>query len=107
MKPEWHPKNWGEGSGELWIENGPLYCGKLLKFRAGGRTSMHYHRLKTETMYLAKGRVLIRMEDEVIPMEVGDKLQILPFQWHQIEAVEDSELFEFSTEHFESDSIRK
>ncbi len=103
MKPEWHPKSWG---GEWWIENCELYCGKLLIFRAGGKTSMHYHREKVETMYLAKGRILIRMEDEVVPLEVGDKIQIVPFQLHQIEAVEDSELYEFSTQHFESDSVR-
>lgn len=103
MKPEYHEKSWGC---ELWIENVPEYCGKLLKFRAGGKTSFHYHRQKVETMYLAKGKVLIRMEDEVIPLAVGEKIQIVPFQLHQIEAIEDSELYEFSTQHFESDSVR-
>jgi mannose-6-phosphate isomerase-like protein (cupin superfamily) len=103
MKPTIHPKSWGF---ESWVENCPEYCGKVLVFRAGGKTSMHYHIKKLETMYLRSGKVIIRMEDETVPLEPGDKLQIQRFQLHQIEAIEDSELYEFSTFHEESDSIR-
>ncbi len=103
MKPEFHPKSWG---GEWWIENCAEYCGKLLVFRAGGKTSMHYHEKKLETMYLQSGKMLIKMEDETVPLEPGDKIQIQRFQLHQLIAIEDSELFECSTFHEESDSYR-
>lgn len=102
-KPEVHAKSWGA---EFWIENCPDYCGKLLVFRAGGQTSMHYHVKKLETMYLAKGKMLIRFENETIPLSVGECLQIQRGQKHQLVAIEDSELYEFSTTHSEDDSYR-
>lgn len=104
MRPERHPKSWGW---EDWIENCPDYCGKLLVFRAGGKTSLHYHKKKLETMYLAKGKMLIRLENETIPLDVGEKIQIQRGQKHQLIAIEDSELFEVSTTHHESDSYRE
>lgn len=103
MKPEVVIKTWGS---ELIIENCPEYCGKLLIFNAGGSTSMHYHVRKLETMYLAKGRMLVRFEDRAVPLEVGDKIQIQRGQKHQLIAIEDSELFECSTQDFWDDSIR-
>ncbi len=103
MKPPIVTKSWGH---EVFIENCAEYCGKLLVFRAGGRTSMHYHEKKLETMYLQSGKMLIRMEDETIPLEVGDKIQIQRFQLHQLIAIEDSELFECSTTDAPEDSIR-
>ena len=103
MKPDIIEKSWGH---EKIIDNNPEYCGKLLVFRAGGSTSMHYHAKKLETMYLQSGKMLIRMEDETIPLEVGDKIQIQRFQLHQIIAIEDSELFECSTTDAPEDSIR-
>ena len=36
----------------------------------------------------------------------GECMDVAPVLVHQMEALEDSELFEFSTEHFESDSYR-
>ncbi len=103
MKPEVHAKSWGA---EHWIDNNELYCGKLLVFRAGGRTSMHLHKLKQETMYLHSGKMLIRFEDRTVPLEPGDCLRIERGQKHQIIAIEDSELFECSTTHREDDSYR-
>ena len=104
MEPQVHPKSWGR---ELWIENCSEYCGKLLIFNAGGQTSMHYHVKKLETMYLAKGKMLIRIDDKTVPLGVGESLQIQREQKHQLIALEDSELYEFSTQHFEEDSIRE
>lgn len=102
-KPTIVPKSWGH---EAIIENCPDYCGKLLIFRAGGKTSMHYHKLKTETMYLRKGKMLIRFDDHTVGLDVGEKLQIQRGEKHQLIAIEDSELIEVSTQHFESDSVR-
>jgi quercetin dioxygenase-like cupin family protein len=79
----------------------------LLIFKAGGSTSMHHHLRKLETMYLQSGKVLIRFENHTIGLEPGEKIQIQRGQKHQIVAIEDSELFECSTQDFWDDSIRE
>ena len=103
-------KGWGW---ERWIVNKPQYCGKLLFFEKGKKCSFHYHILKDETFYLQSGKLILRYSDgdsleeaEEIVLEPGDKFYIYPGLRHQMEAIEDSELFEFSTEHFDSDSYR-
>jgi mannose-6-phosphate isomerase-like protein (cupin superfamily) len=104
------PKGWGR---EVWIANNPLYCGKVLEIRHGKRCSLHYHKLKTESFYLHKGRLKIRVmassDDpsiEEFELAAGDCMDVAPGLVHQMEALEDAELFEFSTQHFESDSYR-
>lgn len=104
------PKGWGQ---EIWIANSPLYCGKILQIRKGRRCSLHYHKLKTESFYLQCGRLLIRLmrspQSETIEefvMRAGACMDVPPGLVHQMEALEDAELFEFSTQHFESDSYR-
>jgi mannose-6-phosphate isomerase-like protein (cupin superfamily) len=42
-------------------------------------------------------------EFEISP---GDCMDVAPGFVHQMEALEDSELFEFSTQHFDTDSYR-
>ena len=104
------PKGWGY---EKWIVNSPEYCGKLLFFNKGKKCSWHYHKIKDETFYLQKGKLLVKYSDEddletskkTILME-GDKFHVYKGLRHQMLALEDSELFEFSTQHFEDDSYR-
>lgn len=106
-----HVKRWGH---ELWIENCPEYCGKLLCIKAGKSTSMHFHVKKLETMYLQSGWVHIEFLENidgkaVIRKEVlypGDKIVIPRLAMHRIVGVEDSTIYEFSTQHFEDDSYR-
>lgn len=106
---EWHEKGWGY---EVWVVNNELYCGKVLSIHAGKKCSLHYHELKTETMLLTKGRVemisgsLESPKENRIVLEVGDVFHIPPFLAHQFIAIEESEIMEFSTQHFESDSYR-
>ena len=103
-------KGWGY---EKWIVNKSLYCGKLLYFSEGKKCSYHYHKIKDETFYLQSGKIIVRYGDhddvnaavELI-LNPGDTFYVYPELRHQMEALEDSELFEFSTEHFESDSYR-
>ena len=104
------PKGWGR---EIWIANNELYCGKILEIRQGKRCSLHYHKLKTESFYLRSGRLKIRVkespESEVIEefeLIAGECMDVPPGLVHQMEALEDTELFEFSTQHFNSDSHR-
>jgi len=97
---------------EKWIENMDEYCGKVLVLEAGKRCSMHYHLKKMETMFLVSGRVDIRFrdpsnaEDYTVELRKGDSVRITRGQQHQIIAIEDSELIEFSTKHYEDDSHR-
>ena len=103
-------KGWGY---EKWIVNKEEYCGKLLFFRKGKRCSWHYHRLKDEVFYLQSGRLLVKhskfddvdVADETI-LEPGENFHVYRGLRHQMVALEDSELFEFSTQHFDSDSHR-
>jgi mannose-6-phosphate isomerase-like protein (cupin superfamily) len=104
------PKGWGR---EVWVVNGELYCGKILEIRKGKRCSLHYHKLKTESFYLRSGRLRVRVkpspDSEVVEdfVLVAGECMDIPLQLvHQMEALEDAELYEFSTQHFDSDSHR-
>ena len=103
-------KGWGY---EKWIVNKKEYCGKLLFFEEGKKCSWHVHKLKDEVFYLQSGRMIVRYSEnddiqlaEEIILEPGMNFYIYPGLRHQMEALEKSELFEFSTEHFDSDSYR-
>lgn len=103
------PKGWGS---EIIFANNDLYCGKLLNFNKGAKFSMHFHLIKDETWYVAKGKFLLHWIDtdtsarltEVI--SVGDVVRNRQGEPHQLEALEDSTIFEVSTRHFDSDSYR-
>ena len=104
------PKGWGR---EVWIVNNAKYCGKILEIRKGKRCSLHFHKLKTESFYLRRGRLRIRLKESVhadtireFDLREGECMDIPPGLVHQMHAIEDSELYEFSTQHFESDSYR-
>ena len=100
---------WGH---EKIIHNADGYCGKILCFKKGKKCSYHYHRLKTETFYCV-GRVLVTYgrgddpsEADEIVLNTGDSFHVPVGLRHQMEALEDSELFEFSTLDYPEDSIR-
>lgn len=104
------PKGWGR---EVWIANNDLYCGKILEIRKGKRCSLHFHKLKTESFYLRVGRLKVRVKEshesatvEEFELNAGECMDIPRGLVHQMEALEDAELFEFSTQHFDSDSHR-
>ncbi len=103
------PKGWGE---EVIICNHELYCGKLLRFNQGAKFSMHYHMIKDETWYVNKGLFTYRWIDTETAevnermLRIGDTVRQLPGQPHQLEALTDGEVFEVSTQHFDSDSYR-
>ena len=103
-------KGWGY---ERWIVNKEEYCGKLLFFEKGKRCSWHRHELKDEVFYLQSGKMIVKYSDqddiakaEELLLNPGDNFYIYQGLRHQMIALEDSELFEFSTEHFDSDSYR-
>lgn len=96
------PKEWGE---ERWLVNRD-YCGKILVLKQGYRCSMHHHKIKDETFYVAKGKVLMEYAGRKMIMKPGDTLLIEPHMKHRFTGLENSEIFEFSTHHEDSDSYR-
>ena len=109
-KPEKHIKKWGY---ELWIVN-DSFCGKILHFdKKGSKFSMHMHQHKSECQMCYVGKFLLKYIDPhnaaVLEREinVGDIINIPQCQCHQLIALEnDSEIFEVSSHHEDSDSWR-
>jgi mannose-6-phosphate isomerase-like protein (cupin superfamily) len=110
-QPKIVDKAWGS---EVWIENNSEYCGKLLKFRAGEKFSLHFHSKKKESWYCLKGPFKLTLLDTVNAKEEsyifdeGSAITIDRLLPHQLEYIGDDEgvIFEVSTEHFDSDSYR-
>ena len=103
-------KGWGF---EKWIVNTEKYCGKLLYFVKDRKCSWHYHKIKDEVFYIQSGRILVKFSDRdninlaaEIELGPGDKFHVYTGLRHQVIALEDTELFEFSTQHFDEDSYR-
>jgi mannose-6-phosphate isomerase-like protein (cupin superfamily) len=102
-------KGWGY---ELWVVN-DSYCGKLLHFAKGKKCSWHFHIVKDEVFYLHTGRLLVRFgfgDDLATASSVlllpGMSFRVPVGLRHQMEALDDSDLFEFSTHHDDADSFR-
>jgi mannose-6-phosphate isomerase-like protein (cupin superfamily) len=53
-------KPWGE---ELWVAHNEHYAFKIIRVNKGTRTSLQYHRLKRETIYIDEGAVVASLED--------------------------------------------
>lgn len=117
-------KGWGH---ELWVVNGPLYCGKILYFNKDKSCSLHSHKLKVETFHVYRGKIQLLIYSDhnqaeeyleewgpigllnackKIELNQGDYYHIEQMVAHKIIALEDSEIIEFSTQHFEDDSYR-
>jgi quercetin dioxygenase-like cupin family protein len=103
------PKGWGK---EIIFVNNDEYCGKLLCFEKGKKFSMHYHIQKKETWYVSKGSfILIWIETQNGTtyseyLKVGDVITNKRGEPHQLVALEDAEVFEVSTKHYDEDSFR-
>lgn len=126
-------KGWGY---EDWIDNNELYCGKDLFIKKGKKLSLHYHNLKTETFFVQSGSVRLVVyldvtldshfkswEDfdrilslksnqfdfrdlEVLTLLPGDSFQVPIGLRHTLFGNLDTHVYEFSTQHFDEDSIR-
>ena len=107
--PEIVVKGWGK---EIIFVNNDDYCGKILCFDKGKRFSMHYHLKKKETWYVNKGTFLliwIKTENGITYTEElnpGDVITNERGDPHQLIALEDAEVFEVSTKHYDDDSFR-
>jgi len=102
-------KGWGK---EIIFVNNDEYCGKILCFNKGKKFSMHYHLRKKETWYINKGKFILNwidIQNGITHSEYLSKGDIITNERgepHQMEALEDSEIFEVSTKHYDDDSFR-
>lgn len=103
-------KGWGY---EKWITNNEKYCGKLLFFEKGKKCSWHYHNVKDEVFYIYSGRIHLiygptddKKAAKELVLDPGDSFHVPAGLRHQMLGIEKTEMFEFSTKHLESDSVR-
>ena len=101
-------KSWGY---EVHIVNNEKYCGKKLFVRQGKWLSYHHHEIKDEVLFVESGRIYMtygtnEQDFRSIEMGPGQAFHVEPNLKHQIQAVEDTMIFEFSTQHFDTDSHR-
>jgi mannose-6-phosphate isomerase-like protein (cupin superfamily) len=102
-------KGWGH---EVIFVNNNKYCGKILHFKKDAKFSMHYHLIKQETWYISSGKFIfkyINTSDATIvsqELEAGDVITNEIGQPHQLICIEEGDVFEVSTEHYDTDSYR-
>lgn len=108
-QPEIENKGWGK---EIIFVNNDEYCGKILCFNKNTKFSMHYHLQKKETWYVSKGSFILNWIDTTNGityseyLNIGDIITNERGEPHQLFALEDSEVFEVSTKHYDDDSFR-
>lgn len=109
LKPESHPKAWGE---ETWWVNNDKYCAKSLKFLAGKSFSDHYHFVKEETWICVSGELSLEYYDLsnadklTKTINPGDVIHVPAGNPHKLTAITDAVVWEVSSRHYESDSYR-
>lgn len=103
-------KGWGF---EKWIVNNDRFCGKLLYFVSGKSCSWHFHLIKDEVFYIQSGELLVTYSwgddlttAKTVVLKPGDSFEVPKGLRHRMTALKETEMFEFSTFHDESDSIR-
>ncbi len=103
------PKGWGH---EEIIHNGEECCGKILHYKKGGKSSTHFHLIKSEFWRVLDGIFKLTYID----METADRKEAILIKGnvidiyhgcvHGIECVEEGSILEVSSQHFDSDSYR-
>ena len=102
-------KGWGH---EIVFVNNNLYCGKILHFNKDAKFSMHFHLKKKETWYVSSGKFIFKYIDThnadilEIDLHMGDTITNEIGEPHQILCLEEGDIFEVSSQHFDSDSYR-
>lgn len=100
-------KPWGS---ETWIAVNEHYALKMIRLNKGSRTSLQYHNIKEEHIYMLSGKLSVEEDDEqgklvVTCYETGEVMYSAPLSKHRLTALEDSVLIEVSTPHL-ADVIR-
>ncbi len=97
------PKVWGY---EKWLENNERYCSKLLSLSRGYQSSLHYHKIKDETLIVTEGHVRFELGDQIFHMWSGNFVRVPPGTPHRFTGMENSLIIEVSTNHNEADVYR-
>jgi mannose-6-phosphate isomerase-like protein (cupin superfamily) len=91
-------KPWGH---ELIWAHTDRYVGKILHIEPGHLLSLQYHEKKDETIYVLRGEIVFRVQEdgELVerPMREGERYHITPGTVHQMEATVVTDLLEVST----------
>lgn len=92
-------KPWGR---EIWVAHTERYALKIIEFKKGSRSSLQYHNVKSEHIYLDAGKVNLEYEDEAGNMHElvfapGNVIEMKPGKKHRVTALEDSRFIEVST----------
>lgn len=109
LTPKRVDKAWGY---ELWVCNNDEFCGKLLHFNKSAMFSCHSHHQKREVFEVERGLIRLMTIDQrdasqhILILKPGDVVEIPRFLPHQITALEESDVREYSTTHRDSDSYR-
>ena len=86
---------------EILLARTDRYVGKILHVEAGQLLSLQYHNKKDESIYVLKGEIILRIQQEDTLIErrvgVGEAFHIRPRLVHQFEAVTTADLLEAST----------
>jgi mannose-6-phosphate isomerase len=92
------PKPWGHEV--IWAHT-DRYVGKLLHIKAGHALSVQYHERKDETIFLLRGEMVYRVQENGelrdVRLGVGEAFRNVPGTIHQMEAVTDCDVLEAST----------
>lgn len=104
MIAKYEERKWGTAT---IIVNNRFYCGKILRIKKGFRTSLQYHKIKDETLYVQTGCILMEYEKNhkmyQMQMYPGEIIRIRPHELHRFTGLCDSEIFEVSTQHLDDD----
>jgi quercetin dioxygenase-like cupin family protein len=92
-------KPWGY---EIWWARTDRYVGKLIHINQGHALSLQYHRIKDETIFVSRGRMLFESQDAdgtLVGREMGpgEAVHVSPPTVHRMTALEDTDVFEVST----------
>lgn len=80
---------------------------KIITVLAGKRLSLQYHIKRDEFWKVIKGRCLVTIGEKTFPASQGSEFYIPRGTSHRIEAVDNAEVLEISTGHFnEKDIVR-
>ena len=102
-------KGWGS---EFIFATNDKYCGKLLKFNAGAKFSMHFHAHKDETWLVLNGKFevkYIQTKDASMRNAIlneGDVWRNEPLEPHQVICLEEGTIIEVSTPDSVEDNYR-
>jgi mannose-6-phosphate isomerase-like protein (cupin superfamily) len=94
LKPKVVPKPWGE---EVWLVHNDRYALKILRINQGKRFSLQLHEVKTETWYVTKGELEVRLGEETFKALPGDTIHVPPKTIHRLKALTETEFIEVST----------